>query len=190
MNQLTLDDIKKYVEEKGPKKVKNPDYRFTFGLFELFDKILGIFGVKGLNLEPYEVSENARIKELLPPEGEIALSSRKTTVIMYDEQKHGFYKANFDMETGQPVPNSSQPYELKDIVPASSLEVISFSGCALDGGFAHETFPHKEDRRKHQAANFLEEIIELSQGVEVLEVGKNTGDSYNRFFPIRKYNSQ
>lgn len=187
---INLDEVRKYLTEKGVKRISNPNFSVLFWL----RKKLGGEECPEFD-QRYHDRKNERIKETIPSEGEIILSGLSTIVMMYNEKSGKLEKANFDIMTGQPIPDSTYHVDYNQIIPVSLIEIVSFPGHAPLSEFRNpkswiisDLARWNPEERKTQAAGFLEALLEFSEGVPVIEVGKNTGDTYNRRFPARKYN--
>jgi hypothetical protein len=174
---VSLDEIRGYVVEKGPKKVRNPNFQFLFWLRK------ALFNVETTFSDKYLESTKDRIEEVLSDNSQIILSGSNNTIIIYNDNTGRLERANYDVASGQPVPDSAYPIEHTEIIPASLIEVVYFSGCQPGSTLAGwDRF-----QRTRQATGFLEKLIKLSDNTPILEIGKNTGDSFNRYFPVRRY---
>lgn len=173
---ITLDEIAKYVHEKGPKQIPNPDYDFLAGHIEK------LFNKKSFFLEKDVESIVDRIIEILPTEGKIDLSIPTCTTIMYNPNTNQLEKAHYDISKGQPLPNSNE--NITNIAPSSPLEMKEFSGHQPQSHLYGWTITQQQK----QAAGFLETLLELIKKTPILEISQNDGDSFNRYFSYRTYN--
>ena len=162
MANITLDDIRNYVKEKGPKRVKNVDGLGDYLTTKITELMLRIS--KEHRISWFREDIPARIQEILPIEGQVILSGRNGKVIIYDENLKSYREAAFDILQKQPVPTQKQ-FELDWHNPQGPLESVYFSS---------------------GAATFLEKALELFDA-PVVEIGKHIGDSCNRYFSMKKY---
>ena len=163
MTDLTIDDVRKYVEENGPKRVNDGVLNYLAG--KTVELVLKVRKEKRVGWCRNDIP--TRIQEMLPAEGQISLSGRNGKVIIYDADSQSYREAVLDTVRGQPIPTQKR-FELDGHKPLSSLEIVHFSR------FSGET------------ANFLERALELFDA-PVIEIGKHVGDTFNRYFSMKKY---
>jgi hypothetical protein len=165
MSEITINDVRKYVEEKGPKKIKDVDGPVDYLFKKILEQIAKVPKEKRSGW--YRNDVPARIQEIIPEEGQILLSGKNGKVIIYDIETKSYREAAFDISKGQPV-STSKSFELNGYTPSSSLETIFFS------------------KYSGEATHFLEKALELFDA-PVVEIGKHIGDTHNRYFSMRKY---
>lgn len=170
MSDVTIDAIRKHVNEKGPK----PTYAtpmdthwLTYLMAQMGERMVPPFR-KDIPSR-YVDSVSARIKELLPEEGQVILSGENTKVIIYDDQSQSYREAILDIPSVQFVPTDRE-FDLNGYKAVGSLELIPIPKTPARGILRNSSEP----------ANILEKIIEFSG--PVVEVGKQVID--NLFTPL------
>ncbi|MFC1723810.1 hypothetical protein ACFL0V_06745 [Nanoarchaeota archaeon] len=174
---LQMSQIKEYLEKEGPKTVVNQNFSLVFALARLVGRSPPNQFNTTHRQDPVE-----RIYEITPGSGTIYLSDEETTVLTFNHTMQRLEQAVFNIESGQPEPDMAHPM-LDEIVPSSAISVEYFHGRQPQSNL----YGWHEGKRRKQAAGFVDRIIKLSKDVPVLEVGLNTGDSFNRYFPARGY---
>jgi len=179
---ISLEEIAKYVNERGPKNINNPDFNLV-----AYPILLGIqkcgIGVEPNFLQKYNSSITERIIEILPTEGQIDLSSKTCTIIIYNPSTKQLEKALYDLSQGQPIPNPTEK-KIANIIPSSPLVISEFSGHQPQS----KMYGWGITQQQKQAAGFLKKLLNLSEKSSILEISQNEGDSFNRYFAYRTYN--
>ncbi len=175
---ITLENIAKYVHEKGPKQIPNPNYTLVGGFIEK------LFNKETFFTEKYIESITDRIIEILPTQGQIDLSTATCTTIIYNPETNQLEKALYDLSQGQPIPNLNE--SITNISPSSPLEIKEFRGHQPQS----DLYGWTTRAQQKQAAGFLKALLQLTSKKDIhkiLEISKNEGDSFNRYFAYRTY---
>jgi|SRR3989338_296328 len=171
MPDITIDDIRRYVEEKGP--VTQYGHWFNYWVNHIIENLFRF--PKDDRTERSRDSLAARIAEILPVEGQITLSGKNRPVIIYDGETQSYRETALDVTKVQPVPTDKK-FELNGNKPIGPLEIVSFEAPPLWDAPTKGLYPYNG-----AAANFLEKLLAIK--APVVEIGNQVGG----YFPMRPY---
>ena len=172
MPDITIDDIRRYVEEKGP--ITQYRNRFNYWVNHIFENVFRL--PDDDRTERSRDSLAARIAEILPAEGQITLSGKNGQVIMYDGETQSYREAALDVSKVQPVPTDKE-FELSGHKSMGTLKTISFEPPGL-WDVPKGLYPYNGE-----AANFLEKLLAVN--APVIEIGNQV----RGYFPMRTYSN-